>query len=77
MGHLLPIIPSMLHHPLRQSRYYAGKSDAIVIQADDSRKQADNAHACFVKLNSLIFDAAAEILPGETSLEQKQRVKNL
>jgi peptidyl-tRNA hydrolase ICT1 len=77
LNSLLPLIPSLLHQQLRQSRYYAPNSDSIVIQADDSRKQADNAHHCFVKLNSLISEAAEQMIPGETSDEQKQRVQNL
>jgi peptidyl-tRNA hydrolase ICT1 len=77
LGSLLPLIPSLLHQSIRQSRYYAPNSDSIVIQADDSRKQSENAHRCFVKLNSLISEAAEQIIPGETSEEQKQRVRNL
>jgi peptidyl-tRNA hydrolase ICT1 len=62
---------------MRQSRYFAPNSNSIVIQADDSRKQADNAHHCFVKLNSLISEAAEQAIPGETSEEQKQHVRKL
>jgi peptidyl-tRNA hydrolase ICT1 len=74
---LLPLLPSLIHQSLRQSRYYAPNSNSIVIQADDSRKQADNAHRCFVKLNNLITEAAEQMVPGETTDEQKQRVQNL
>jgi peptidyl-tRNA hydrolase ICT1 len=74
---LLPLLPSLFHAPLRQSRYYAKNSNAIVIQADDSRKQADNAHLCFVRLHQLIAEIGANVVPGETSDEQRKRVKNL
>ncbi|KIW02844.1 uncharacterized protein PV09_05900 [Verruconis gallopava] len=77
LSSLLPLLPSLLHQPLRQSRYYAPNSNALVIQADDSRKQADNAHKCFVKLHRLITETAEKVIPGETSDEQKQRVKDL
>jgi peptidyl-tRNA hydrolase ICT1 len=62
---------------MRTSRYFAPQSNSIVIQADESRKQADNSHQCFVKLNSLISEAAEQAVPGETSDEQKQHVLKL
>jgi len=77
MEYLLPLVPSILHQPIRQSRYYAAKSDSIVIQADDSRKQADNAQYCFVKLHNMVTEAGVKTLPGETSQVQKARVKDL
>jgi peptidyl-tRNA hydrolase ICT1 len=77
MDYLLPLVPPLLHQPIRQSRYYAAKSDSIVIQADDSRKQADNANHCFVKLHEMVSQAGTKILPGETSQMQKERVKTL
>jgi peptidyl-tRNA hydrolase ICT1 len=77
MEYLLPLLPSILHTPIRQSRYYAAKSDSIVIQADDSRKQTDNADHCFVKLHNMVTEAGVNILPGETSQAQKEHVKTL
>jgi peptidyl-tRNA hydrolase ICT1 len=77
LGGLLPLLPSLLHAPLLQSRYYAKNGNALVIQADDSRKQADNAHLCFVRLHQLITEIGEKVVPGETSDEQSKRVKNL
>lgn len=74
---LLQRVPALLHQPLRQSRYLAAKSDDLVIQADDSRKQADNVNACFRKLHELIVQAGKETVPGETSPEQVKRVEQL
>jgi len=74
---LLAHVPRLLHRPIRSSRYYAPRSDSIIIQADDSRKQIDNTHSCYVKLHNLIVQAGKEALPGETSAEQSQRVKIL
>jgi peptidyl-tRNA hydrolase ICT1 len=74
---LLAHIPSLLHRPICSSRYYAPRSDSIIIQADDRRKQTDNTQSCFAKLHNLIVEAGREALPGETSAEQSQRVKNL
>lgn len=62
---------------MRSSRYYAANSNALVIQSDDSRKQTDNVHACFRKLHQLIVDAGTSAVPGETSEEQKERVRKL
>lgn len=74
---LLQHVPSALHDELRSSRYVAARSDAIIIQADDSRKQNDNAHSCYKRLYEAIVDAGRGAIPGETSAEQAQRVKQL
>ncbi|KAF2433749.1 hypothetical protein EJ08DRAFT_583287 [Tothia fuscella] len=75
--HLTPLIPPLLHSPIRQSRHYAPKSDALVIQADDSRKQSDNANLCFIKLYDLITEVGGKVLPGETSQVQREHVIKL
>lgn len=77
MASLLAYVPELIHITLRESRYYAKSSDALVIQADDSRKQADNADLCFQRLYQVIKECAEEIVPGETSEEQKKRVLRL
>ncbi|KAL1621997.1 hypothetical protein SLS56_008941 [Neofusicoccum ribis] len=74
---LLPLLPALLHQEVRSSRYHAANSNALVIQSDDSRKQTDNVHACFRKLHQLILDAGKTAVPGETSEEQKERVRKL
>lgn len=74
---LLPRIPTLFHDAIRNSRYYASKSNSLLIQADDSRKQADNEQSCFAKLYEEIVRAGSQTLPGETSREQRQHVKNL
>ena len=70
-------MPRVLHPSLLTSRYRAAKSNHIVIQADDSRKQTDNVTACFRKLHDLIARAGRETVPGETSVEQTKRVEQL
>jgi peptidyl-tRNA hydrolase ICT1 len=77
LSDLQPIVPSILHAAIRESPYYARKTDVVVIQADDSRKQSDNMHACFVRLHRLIADAGANVIPGETSESQKNHVQKL
>lgn len=66
-----------MHGPIQSSRYHAAKSNDLVIQADDSRKQTDNVNACFRKLHELIVQAGRQTVPGETSLEQSKRVEGL
>lgn len=73
---LLPMVPSLLHPHIRASRYVAAKSNSIVIQSDDSRKQSDNASSCYRRLLETLA-AAGRNIPGETSAEQAQRVKHL
>ncbi|EMC99965.1 hypothetical protein BAUCODRAFT_48939, partial [Baudoinia panamericana UAMH 10762] len=73
----LPLLPSILRPHILSSRYHAGKSGDLVIQADDSRKQSDNVNACFKRLHELILQAGREAVPGETSPEQVERVEML
>lgn len=74
---LFPLVPTLLHPQLRASRYASDRSQALVIQSDESRKQACNVDACFDKLHCLLEDAAKAVIPGETSPEQKDRVLKL
>lgn len=76
LDRLLPTIPPPLHAALRSSRYYA-KDDTLLIQSDDSRKQAANKDNCWTKLAQEISRAGKEVIPGETSEEQKEKVKEL
>lgn len=59
------------------SRYAAPKTNALIIQSDDARKQADNANACFRKLHALLLEAGKESVPNETAAGQKERVERL
>lgn len=77
LSSLLPMLPTVLRPAILKSRYAAAKSDSLVIQADDSRKQNENVHRCFVKLHDLILQAGRDTVPGETSAEQIERVKKL
>lgn len=76
LDRLLPLLPPILHNALRSSRYYA-KDDTLLIQADDSRKQSTNKDACWSKLCMEISRAGVDVVPGETSEEQKEKVKEL
>ena len=77
MKDLFTIVPKILHQQLRRSQYYAPNSETLVIQADSSRKQSDNVNQCFETLRDLILTAGKIAVRGETSLEQKARVKGL
>jgi len=74
---LLRHVPVALHSDIRRSRHVATKSNTIVVQADDSRKQSDNAQSCYRRLYQAIAEAAQRAVPSETSAEQAQRVKLL
>lgn len=74
---LLQHVPTALHAQLRTSRYVADRARALIIQADDSRKQSDNAHSCYRRLHEAIVDAGRRAIPGETTTEQTERVKKL
>lgn len=74
---LLSRAPPFLHQCLRESRYFAAKTNSLVIQSDDSRKQGDNEAQCFRKLYDEIVESASKVLPGETSEAQKAKVIKL
>ncbi|RMD39716.1 hypothetical protein DV735_g5410, partial [Chaetothyriales sp. CBS 134920] len=77
LSQLCALVPPVLHRGLRQCRYYAPGSDSLLIQADDSRKQAANRDACYRRLTELVADVYRATVPGETSDAQKERVKGL
>lgn len=77
MKDLISLVPGILHHQLRRSRYYAPKSETLVIQADGSRRQSANVDQCFQILRDQIIAAGKIVVRGETSPEQKARVKKL
>lgn len=74
---LLHHVPTALHGAIKRSRYLAARSNTLIIQADDSRKQSHNAHSCYQRLYEAIVQAAHGALPAETSAEQVERVKHL
>lgn len=74
---LLPLVPSILHQDLRSSRYVADRTDALVIQSDEARKQSANVESCYEKLFRAVEESARNVIPGETSVEQRDRVRNL
>ncbi|EER23220.1 hypothetical protein CPC735_045900 [Coccidioides posadasii C735 delta SOWgp] len=77
LGLLFPLVPSVLHHEIRSSRYLAGRTDSLVIQSDETRKQSQNLELCFEKLRDVLAEAGKAAIPGETSAEQRKRVKEL
>ncbi|EAW09546.1 peptidyl-tRNA hydrolase domain protein [Aspergillus clavatus NRRL 1] len=74
---LLPLVPRILHPRLRLSRYYAERTHTLVIQSEESRKQAANVESCYEKLHNLLKTTADDVIPGETSEEQRDRVQKL
>ncbi|KAK5114314.1 hypothetical protein LTR62_002565 [Meristemomyces frigidus] len=74
---LLPLLPPLLHPAVLASRYYAPNTSSLVLQADESRKQGENVTACFRRLHEVILQAGREVVPGETSVEQRKRVEGL
>ncbi|KAF2666704.1 hypothetical protein BT63DRAFT_316217 [Microthyrium microscopicum] len=77
LDNLLPLLPAILHQPIRDSQHYAAKSNSLIIQADGSRKQTDNSQDCLSRLHQHIIHLAQQVIPGETSDAQRERVKQL
>ena len=74
---LLPLVPDLLHDRLRASRYYALRSDSLVIQSDGSRKQASNIQKCHDKLQEVILEAGKSTIRGETAPEKLAKLKRM
>ncbi|KAH7095563.1 hypothetical protein FB567DRAFT_32581 [Paraphoma chrysanthemicola] len=74
---LLQHVPTALHGEIKRSRYVAASSNAMIVHADDSRKQGDNARSCYRRLYEVIVQAGNHAVPNETSAEQLQHVKSL
>ncbi|KAK2763786.1 hypothetical protein FQN54_009403 [Arachnomyces sp. PD_36] len=78
LSSLLPLLPPILHPPIRSSsRYLAPQSESLVIHSDESRKQSQNLDACFGKLYDLLVGAGKGAVRGETSEGQRRRVREL
>jgi len=54
---LLPLVPHILHGEIRSSRFVANRSQSLVIQSDESRKQSENLEFCFEKLQDILAAA--------------------
>jgi len=54
---LLPLVPRVLHGEIRSSRFIANRSQSLVIQSDESRKQSENLEFCFEKLQDILAAA--------------------
>ncbi|XP_014553318.1 hypothetical protein COCVIDRAFT_107961 [Bipolaris victoriae FI3] len=74
---LLPHVPAALHSQIKRLRYLAPRSNTIVVHADDSRKQSDNARSCYRRLYEAIVLAGRNAVPAEASPEQLQRINRL
>lgn len=71
------IVPGIIYHQLSASSYYARNTNSLLIQWDSSRKQNDNIEGCWTRLYSLFQDAAKNVVRGETSAQQANKVKEL
>ncbi|PYH89246.1 hypothetical protein BO71DRAFT_403219 [Aspergillus ellipticus CBS 707.79] len=74
---LLPLVPRYLHPALLSSRYVAARTQSLVIQSEESRKQTANVESCYDKLHQLLKNIAELNIPGETSQEQRDHVRKL
>jgi peptidyl-tRNA hydrolase ICT1 len=59
------------------SRFYAERTQTLVIQSEESRKQAANVESCYEKLLHLLKTTAEDVIPGETSEEQREKVQKM
>ncbi|GAA5860442.1 hypothetical protein JCM1840_000259 [Sporobolomyces johnsonii] len=71
---LLP--PYLLPH-LRRSPHYVSSPSSLLVSASTHRTQQSNLAECYSKLKAAVLEAAKRDLVGETSAEQKERVRGL
>jgi peptidyl-tRNA hydrolase ICT1 len=76
-GKLLSILPRVLHPAIRSSPAYSAKTDSLLFQSDESRAATENRDTCHRKLWGLVDDTFKSVVPGETSIAQKQKVQKL
>ncbi|BGP16132.1 hypothetical protein JCM10213_006066 [Rhodosporidiobolus nylandii] len=69
------LVPPFAVPHLRRSPHFA--SSALLVSSSTHRTQQTNLAECFSKLKIAVLDAARQDLVGETSDEQKKRVKGL
>lgn len=72
-----PPLPNLILNQLASSRYASDKGRSLVIQADNSRKQADNKAECFTKLDELIMTCCSAVIKKDTDPEQIEKVRKL
>ncbi|KAL1875951.1 hypothetical protein VTK73DRAFT_9662 [Phialemonium thermophilum] len=77
VSQLIAVLPALLHGPIRTSRYYARRTDSIVVQAQSQRSRAANMDENHQKLFEEIQRLYSATIPGETSPEKKQKHDNL
>lgn len=70
LDNLFLLLPRILHAPLKSSRWYAPRSNSLVIHADSCRKQSDNMADCLKKVHNLVVSAGKSVLRAEVSPEQ-------
>lgn len=70
-------IPPYCVPRLRQSPHFAASPPSLLISASTHRTQHTNLTECLDKLKAVILDAARRDLVGDTTAEQKNRVKGL
>ncbi|GAA6010699.1 hypothetical protein JCM11491_002902 [Sporobolomyces phaffii] len=71
------LLPAYLVPHLARSPHYAHSPPSLLIASSTSRSQSQNLDECFAKCKLAILAAARRDLVGETSTEQKDRVKGL
>ncbi|TVY86745.1 Peptidyl tRNA hydrolase 4 [Lachnellula willkommii] len=70
-------VPKVLHEGLRNSRYYARRSNAMSIQCDSQRSKHKNTRETWKRLSDEITRVYKERVPGAPDPEQKRRVEEL
>jgi hypothetical protein len=70
-------VPKIVSEQLKRHRWYAKKSDTMVISADGARSRKANQNDVFQKLEGLLRATGKLIIPGKTPEQQRAKVEKL
>ncbi|ESZ95454.1 hypothetical protein SBOR_4195 [Sclerotinia borealis F-4128] len=71
------LLPSIISKGLRRGTHFVKSTEVIQIQCDSSRKRTENQEETHRRFQEEIKQIYKTTVPGKTSIEQQQRVKNL
>jgi len=70
-------LPDFVLQKVRENSRHLTKDEAIVIQADGSRKRSENQDEVYQRLHKILVESVSVDVPGVTSTEKKKRVQQL
>jgi hypothetical protein len=70
-------LPEFAVRKVRENSRHLNKNEEIVFQVDGARRQGENMEEAYHRLHKILVECVSVDVPGVTSAEKKQRVKEL